>query len=56
MKSLCFEGNATLSLSAGFDTDREWTALVSWRAGVSRTLGPLITVSDTVVSARDERK
>lgn len=40
-----------------FDTDGEWTALVSWRALRSRSpLGPLISVSDTVVSAADERK
>lgn len=62
LKWLCFEDNASceyddaLSLSVGFDMDREWTVLVSWRAYVPRSPGPLISVSDTVVSARDERK
>lgn len=68
LKWLCFEDNASceyddalflflsLSLSVGFDMDREWTVLVIWRACVPRSLGPLISVSDTVVSARDERK
>lgn len=64
LKWLCFEDNASceyddavfLSLSVSFDMDREWTVLVSWRACVPRSPGPLISGSDTVVSARDERK
>ncbi len=64
LKWLCFEDNASceyddalvLSLSVRFDMDREWTVLVSWRACVPRSPGPLISGSDTVVSARDERK